>query len=72
MKIIGIIGSQENVGIIGANSSKTCLISYHSYAWNEIQQWRIVTGRVALPKCLFHVVTQTEKDQYTLIEQPAH
>ena len=24
------------------------------------------------PKCLLHVAIQTEKDQYTLIEQPAH
>ena len=23
------------------------------------------------PKCLFHVATQVEKDQYTLIEQSA-
>ena len=32
----------------------------------------MVKGRVAPPKCLFHVVTQTENDQYTLIEQSAH
>ena len=32
----------------------------------------MVTGRVAPPKCLFHVATQTENDQYTLIKQPAH
>ena len=31
-----------------------------------------VKGRVALPKCLFHVATQTEEGRYTLIEQPAH
>ena len=29
-------------------------------------------GKVAPPKCLFHIATQTEKDQYTLIEQSAH
>ena len=32
----------------------------------------MVKGRVALSKCLFHCATQTEKDQYTLIEQSAH
>ena len=32
----------------------------------------MVKGRVAPPKCLFHVATQTEKDRYTLIEQSAH
>ena len=32
----------------------------------------MVKGRVTPPKCLFHVATQTEKDQCTLIEQPAH
>ena len=32
----------------------------------------MVKGRVAPPKCLFHVATQIEKDQYTLIEQSAH
>ena len=31
----------------------------------------IVKGRVAPPKCLFHVIW-TEKDKYTLIEQSAH
>ena len=29
----------------------------------------MVKGWVALPKYLFHVATQIEKDQYTLIEQ---
>ena len=29
-------------------------------------------GRVVPAKCLFHIATQTEKDQYTLIEQSAH
>ena len=32
----------------------------------------MVKGRVATPKCLFHIATQSEKDQYTLIEQSAH
>ena len=32
----------------------------------------MVKGRVAPPKCLFHVPTQTKKDRYTLIEQSAH
>ena len=31
----------------------------------------MVKGRVAPSKCLFHAATQTEKDQYTLIEQSA-
>ena len=31
----------------------------------------MVKGRVAPPKRLFHVATQT-KNRYTLIEQPAH
>ena len=29
----------------------------------------MVKGRKAPPKYLFHVATQTEKDQYTLTEQ---
>ena len=29
-------------------------------------------GRVAPPKCLFHVATQIEKDRYTLLEQSAN
>ena len=32
----------------------------------------MVKGRVAPPKCLFHVANQIEKDRYTLIEQSAH
>ena len=32
----------------------------------------MVKGRVAPPKCLFHVATQTEKHRYTPIEQSAH
>ena len=32
-------------------------------AMNEIQQYRMVKGRVAL----FHVATQIEKNQYSLI-----
>ena len=32
----------------------------------------MVKSRVAPPKYLFHVATQTEKDGYTLIEQSAH
>ena len=39
---------------------------------NVIQQYRMVKGRVAPPKCLFRVATQTKKDQYTLTEQSAH
>ena len=37
-----------------------------------MQQYRMETYKVATPKCLFHVATQIEKDQYTLIEQPAN
>ena len=32
----------------------------------------MVKGKVAPPKCLCHVATQTEKDCYTLIELSAH
>ena len=32
----------------------------------------MVKNRVVPPKCLFHVATQTEKDQYTLIEQSTY
>ena len=39
-----------------------------------MQQYRMVKGRVAPPKCLFNAATrsQPEKDRYTLIEQSAH
>ena len=37
-----------------------------------MQQYKIVKGRVASPKCLFHIVTENEKDRYTLTEQSAH
>ena len=32
----------------------------------------MVKGRVAPPKCLFRVATETGQDQCTLIEQSAH
>ena len=32
----------------------------------------MVKGWVALPKYLFHVASQIEKDQYMLIEQSEH
>ena len=32
----------------------------------------MIKGKVAPPKCLFCVATQTEKDQYTLVEQSAY
>ena len=54
-------------GIKGANSSKMYLVSYNSYAYNEIQQYRMVMSTVATPKCLLFVVTQIEKDQHSLI-----
>ena len=72
-KIIEIIGIRQkqrvNTGIIGANLNTVCPISYNSC---EIQQDRMVKGRVAPPKCLFYINTQIEKHQYTLIEQSAH
>ena len=34
-------------------------------------EYRMIKGRVALPKYLFHVATQIEKDRFTLIEQSA-
>ena len=55
-KISGIIGRQKqraNAGIIQANSSKICLISYSSYAENDIQQYRIVKDGVAPPNVCF-------------------
>ena len=37
-----------------------------------MQQYKIVKGRVASPKCLFHIVTENEKDRYILTEQSVH
>ena len=37
-----------------------------------MQQYRMVMGWVAPPKCLLHAATQIEKERYTLIEQSAH
>ena len=48
------------------------LVSYNSHVLNKIQQYRMVKSRAAPPKWLFHVVTWSEKDRYTLIEQSAH
>ena len=63
---------EQNIGMRGVNSSKICLISYNNCAWNEIQQYRMIKGKVAPPKYLFCVAMQTEIDQYTLIEQSAY
>ena len=63
---------KQNAGIIGANLSKICIISYNSYAYNEIQQYRMVKDKVASLKFLLHVATLIEKDRYTLIEQSTH
>ena len=41
------------------------LISYSNYAYNEIEQYRIVKGRIDTPKCLFYIVTQVEKLIYS-------
>ena len=62
------LGKEQSAGIIGANLSKTHLVSYNSYAYNGIQQYRMVKGKVAHLKFL----TQVEKDQHTLIEQSVH
>ena len=43
------------------------LVIYISYAYNGIQQYRMVKRKVAPPKWLLFVVTQIEKDQHTLI-----
>ena len=32
----------------------------------------MIKSRVAPPKCLIHIATKIEKEQYTLIEQSAH
>ena len=32
----------------------------------------MIKSRVAPPKCLIHIAINTEKEQYTLIEQSAH
>ena len=37
------------------------LVSYNSYAYNGIQQYRMVKGKVAPPKCLLFVVTYITK-----------
>ena len=36
-----------------------------------MQQYGMVKGKVAYPKYLFHIATQTE-NRYTLIERSAH
>ena len=50
----------------------TYAVSYNSYVEYEMQQCRMVTGRLAHPKCLFYPGTQNEKDGYTLIEHSVH
>ena len=58
--------------MIAANSSKICLISYNiSMLKMKYSKYGMIKGRVALPKYLFHVATQIEKDRFTLIEQSA-
>ena len=37
----------------------------------KYSKYGMIKGRVALPKYLFHVATQIEKDRFTLIEQSA-
>ena len=63
--VFGKIGrhvQEQSVGIIGANLSKMHLVSCIRYAYNEIQQYRMVKGKIAPPKCLLFIVTQIEKD----------
>ena len=62
-------GKEQSADIIGTNLSKAHLVSYISYAYNGIQQYRMVKGKVATPKCLLFVVTQIKKDQHSLTEQ---
>ena len=51
------------VGIKEANSSKMHLVSYNSYVYNGTQQYGMVKGTVATPKCLLFIVTQIEKSR---------
>ena len=44
------------------------LVSYNSFAYNRIQQRRMVKGKVASPKGLLLVITQIKEDWHTLIE----
>ena len=44
--------------------SKIHLVSYSSYAQNEIEQYRMVKDRLAPPKCLFDV-TQIKRSIYS-------
>ena len=49
-------------GIKRANLSKPIyLVSYNSYAYNRMQQYRMVKGKVAISKCLLFVVPQLKK-----------
>ena len=43
-------------GIKGAILNKMDLVSYSSYAYNRMQQFRMVKGKVATSKCLLFVV----------------
>ena len=59
---------EQSADIIGANLSKMHFVSYNNYAYNGIQEYTMVKGKVP-PKCLLYVVTEIEKDRHTLIEQ---
>ena len=60
-------------GITGANSGKMHLVSYSSYAYNGIQQYRMVKGKVAMHSQMFaFAVPQIEKDKHSLIEQSVY
>ena len=60
---------EQNAGIIGANCGKMHLVIIAMLKM-KIEQYRKVKGIVTPLKCLFYVVTQIEKDRYTLIDQP--
>ena len=38
--------ARVNAGITGTYSGKTCLISYNSYDYSEMQQYRMVNASV--------------------------
>ena len=56
-------GKEQSAAIIGANLSKMHLISYSSYAYNGIQQYRMVKGKMTPPmaKCLLLLSLKLKK-----------
>ena len=47
---------EQSADIVGTNLSKIHLVSYNNYAYNGIQEYRMVKGKVP-PKCLNSTVT---------------